>query len=216
MVMIIGVKVTYGFNKKNDIQIKILSTTTKGYYIQVTYQNNIYLKVPYLGRHMIYNYVSSYMVAILLKKRPYLSDEGKLPKRRLSTYQFKNSTIIDDYAHHPTEIKSLYETLKLMYPSKKINVIFQPHTYERTLHFKNDFIKVLKKFDKVYILDVFTSKRENKNNILQKKIDKSFNYFYRYDDECLKLVGQLDDVWVFLGAGVTNRLIKKLTYENTK
>lgn len=61
-------KLTYGFNKNNDIQIKILSTTTRGYYIQVKYQNNMYLKVPYLGRHMIYNYVSSYMAAILLKK----------------------------------------------------------------------------------------------------------------------------------------------------
>lgn len=101
-----------------------------------------------------------------------------------------------------------------MYPTKKINVIFQPHTYERTLHFKKDFIKVLKKFDKVYILDVFTSKRENKNYSLQKKIDKFFHRFYRYDDECLKCIGKLDDVWVFLGAGVTNRLIQKLTYEN--
>lgn len=77
-----------------------------------------------------------------------------------------------------------------------------------------DFIKVLKKFDKVYILDVFTSKRENKNYSLQKKIDKFFHRFYRYDDECLKCIGKLDDVWVFLGAGVTNRLIQKLTYEN--
>ncbi len=207
-------KLTYGFNKNNDIQIKILSTTTRGYYIQVKYQNNMYLKVPYLGRHMIYNYVSSYMAAILLKKKPFLSEEGKLPKRRLSTCQFKNSVVIDDYAHHPTEIKSLCETLRLMYPTKKINVIFQPHTYERTLHFKKDFIKVLKKFDKVYILDVFTSKRENKNYSLQKKIDKFFHRFYRYDDECLKCIGKLDDVWVFLGAGVTNRLIQKLTYEN--
>lgn len=57
-------------------------------------------------------------------------------------------------------------------------------------------------------------KGKNKNYSLQRKIDKFFHRFYRYDDECLKCIGKLDDVWVFLGAGVTNRLIQKITYEN--
>lgn len=208
-------KIMYGFQRHNDIQIKILSTTSKGYYIKISYrQKNIYLKIPYLGKHMIYNFVASYMATLLMDKIPYLEEKNLLPKRRLSTYLFQNSILIDDYAHHPTEIKALLETLRLTYPKKPLKVIFQPHTYERTLHFKKYFKKVLKHFDQVYLVDVFTSKREKKNQKLQKKIDSYFKLFPKYCNEVLETIGSHDEVWIFLGAGVINDYIKKLINEN--
>ena len=77
---------------------------------------------------MIYNYVASYMTLYLNGFTPKTLTKDQLPHRRLTTYVYHDSILIDDYAHHPTEIKALYETLQLQYPHCKINAIFQPHT----------------------------------------------------------------------------------------
>lgn len=208
-------KITFGFKTKNDATIKILSTTSNGYYIKLKYQNNNYFKVPYLGKHMIYNYVAGYLATKILGYEPRLNHQ-QLPKKRLMSKKYKNALIIDDYAHHPTEIKALYETLSLTYPNKKINVIFQPHTYERTLHFKRDFKRALKLFDVVYVMDVFTSKRESKSIALQKKVNKVFKKFNKIDKLVIDQIGALDEIWLFLGAGLASDLINQLPDENVK
>ncbi len=205
-------KITYGFGKKNDIVISILSTTSKGYYLKVKYHDNFYLKVPYLGKHMIYNYVAGYFSVKLLKKEPFCHFNS-LPKKRLMIKQFKKAIIVDDYAHHPTEIKALHDSIRLMYKNKKINVIFQPHTYERTMHFKKAFKKVLKKFDEVYIMDVFTSKREKFSVKYQNKVNKIFKKFNRIDKLALSTIGSKDEVWIFLGAGLASNFINVLNNE---
>lgn len=207
-------KLTYGFKKNNDIVIKILSTTSTCYYIQIKYDNNYYIKVPFLGKHMIYNYVSAYIATLLLGKEPKNLNDLKLPKKRLSTFKYKNSIVIDDYAHHPTEIKALYETIKLTYKDYKINVIYQPHTYERTLYFKKKFKKVLSKFDNVYIMNVFTSKREKEDLKLQKKVNKYFNDFLKIENFDKNEIGESDAVWIFLGAGRASDYIIEMVNEN--
>ncbi len=203
-------KLTFGFHPKNDIVIKILSKTSKGYYIKIAYEENIFLFVPYLGKHMIYDYVASYMTLYVNEKKPKELTSHQLPRRRLTTYHYQKAICIDDYAHHPTEIKALLETLRLTYPEKRINVIFQPHTYERTLHFKKAFKKVLSLFDKVYLLDVFTSKREKENQHLQKVIDKYFVSFSKIDELVFSTIGKKDEIWLFLGAGSANKILQEL------
>lgn len=203
-------KITFGFSKKNDIQIKILSTTAHCYYIQINYFGHIYLKVPYLGRHMIYNYVASYMTLQLNGFTPKTLSKDQLPRRRLTTYAYQNSILIDDYAHHPTEIKALHETLRLKYPHFKINVIFQPHTYERTFHFKKEFIQELRLYDKVYLLEVFSSKREKTSQKLQDKVNKIFSSFSSIQELDIEEIGKKEEVWVFLGAGRANHILKAI------
>ena len=132
------------------------------------------------------------------------------PKRRFKETKVGSNILIDDYAHHPTEIASLYNTLKLSYPNRKINVIFQPHTYERTIHFKRQFKKVLKVFDKVYLLDVFTSKREKYNLNMQDKIDKYFKHFNKIEDLNVSRIKDYAEIWVFLGAGLANEILLNL------
>lgn len=209
-------KLTYGFKEHNDIKIKILSTTYNSYYVQVKYKDNIYIKVPHLGKHMIYNYVSAYIATLLLGYIPKNLDSKDLPKRRLTKIKYKDSILIDDYAHHPTEIKALINSLRLSYPDKDINIIFQPHTYERTLKFKKKFKKALKLATSVYMMDVFTSKREKNNQSLQNKIDRYFKRFMKIDKLDFNKIGLKEDVWVFLGAGVANKYIRKLIKNNNQ
>ena len=57
--------------------------------------------------------------------------------------------MIDDYAHHPTEIKAIHQAVEEMYPREKYLVIFQPHLFTRTQDFAEEFAKALSKFDDV-------------------------------------------------------------------
>ena len=207
-------KITFGFNKKCDVKIKILSETNNGYYVLVKYKNDIYLKIPYTGKHMIYNFVSAYMACIISGYKPIDKEYYPLPKKRVETLSYKKSILIMDYAHHPTEIKALYDSVKNKYPHKKINVIFQSHTYERTIKLKNNFKKVLRLFDNVYLLDVFSSKREKESIFLQNKVDRIYKEFKKYNDSVIKEIGLYEDVWIFLGAGNADKLIDKLENEN--
>ena len=83
--------------------------------------------------------------------------------------------IIDDYAHHPTEINATIEAARQKHPEREIVAVFQPHTFSRTEKFLDEFAESLSKADQVYLCDIFGSARENKGELtiedLQKRID---------------------------------------------
>jgi UDP-N-acetylmuramate--alanine ligase len=66
--------------------------------------------------------------------------------------------LIDDYAHHPTEIEAVYKAVRELYPNEEIVVVFQPHTFTRTRDFEMDFVKVLAQFDQVYLLPIYAAR----------------------------------------------------------
>jgi UDP-N-acetylmuramate--alanine ligase len=82
-------------------------------------------------------------------------------KRRFE-FHLKNENIvyIDDYAHHPEELKAAIESIKALYPDKKLTVIFQPHLYSRTRDFVNDFAKSLSLADDIILLDIYPAREE--------------------------------------------------------
>ena len=205
-------KITFGMNNNNDYLIKIIKTNESGYTFLLKGRSICrLLKCSLLGIHNLYNYTAAYLACIICGLKVNNFKEITYPKRRMKVYKFGESILIDDYAHHPTEIKSLLETIKLTYPNYLINTFFQSHTYSRTLKFKKDFKKVLKKFNKVYMLDVFTSKREPYDKMLQKKVDRYFRKFKKYHNSDLFDVKKEEKtVWVFLGAGVANTLIDEI------
>lgn len=66
--------------------------------------------------------------------------------------------LIDDYAHHPTEIKAVYETLSASFPDDEKCVVFQPHLFSRTQDFMTEFASVLSLFDRVFLLDIYPAR----------------------------------------------------------
>ena len=80
-------------------------------------------------------------------------------ERRFS-YRIKSEDLIliDDYAHHPTEIEAVYNAVKEMYPSERNMVIFQPHLFSRTQDFSDGFAEALSKFDDVKVLDIYPAR----------------------------------------------------------
>lgn len=82
-------------------------------------------------------------------------------KRRFS-YKIKseNLVLIDDYAHHPTEIDALFQAVDEMYPNDHKQIVFQPHLFSRTLDFAEGFAKSLSQFDEVVLLDIYPAREE--------------------------------------------------------
>lgn len=83
------------------------------------------------------------------------------PKRRFE-FWVKNDdcAIIDDYAHHPDELKASISSVKALYPNRKITVAFQPHLYSRTRDFAPEFAQALSLADEVILLNIYPAREE--------------------------------------------------------
>ena len=115
------------------------------------------------GWHNLFNAITALGMAMT-----YGSPTESLPKALLSfsgvnrrfTYRLKNKNrvLIDDYAHHPTEIKAIHQSVREMYPREKVLAVFQPHLFSRTRDFMEDFATALSDFDSIYLLDIYPAR----------------------------------------------------------
>lgn len=221
----------FGFGNNNDIKTEILKTSENGYKISITAnKEKREYQLPFTGKHMIYNFLASFTEVFLnhqeesIKQIDIKLKNFEFPKRRLNQFKYHELIFIDDYAHHPTEIKALYDSIKQLYPSHKIAVLFQPHTYTRTLKLKKEFIEVLSLFDDIYIHPTFTSKREKQNKILDKKVKRIFKNFKIFTPNLIEIIKEnirqnsyKKIIWIFLGAGTMDQYwneIKNLIDKN--
>lgn len=200
-----------GTQKDADVKYHILDETKDKTKVQIIIGKTSYeISVPFVGKHLVYDYVMAYIICILLGEKPNVTNIN-LPNRRIEEYQYGNTILVDDYAHHPTEIKALIETLKKKYPDYKINAVFQPHTYSRTLTLKKEFKEAFDLFDSIYLAKVFTSKRESENVYQQLKINKIFKNYRSFTPKILDLIDKKKfELWIFLGAGTISKYIKEL------
>ncbi len=150
----------YGFNDNNDLIAKNLELTTTYSAFDVYFQGEFFehFKLPLFGKHMILDSLAAIMVSIIYNvPKEIIKDKlnnfhGAI--RRFSEEKIKDTILIDDYAHHPTEIKSVLDSVRQKYPMKKVIAIFLPNTYSRTEALMDDFAKVLSEFDYSYVMDI--------------------------------------------------------------
>ena len=150
----------YGFKEDNDIVIKNMELLETGSVFDLYIDNKLFghFDIPLYGKHMVANAAA----AITIAKELGLSKEQihKLletfhnAKRRFAETKIGNCVIIDDYAHHPTEIKVTLEAVKQKYPNKRLVVVFAPNTYSRTKDFKEEFIEAFRIADKTYLTEI--------------------------------------------------------------
>ncbi|GAM12763.1 MULTISPECIES: UDP-N-acetylmuramate--L-alanine ligase [Bacillaceae] len=211
--------VFYGFGEENDFQARNIVKSTEGTTFDVFVRNNFYdtFSIPAYGDH---NVLNSLAVIALCH---YENIESKViqaqletfegVKRRFSEKKVADQVIIDDYAHHPTEIKVTIEAAKQKYPDREIVAVFQPHTFTRTQAFLNEFAESLNKADKVYLCEIFGSAREIHGKLsitdLKDKIDDA-EIITEEDTSRLKEHG--NGVILFMGAGDIQKFQE--AYEN--
>ena len=115
------------------------------------------------GHHNLHNAVTALSMAILAGAPTHLLKEAlskfKGVARRFS-YRIRTDdlVLIDDYAHHPTELDALYQGVSEMYPDDQKLIVFQPHLFSRTRDFIDGFAESLAKFDQVMLLDIYPAR----------------------------------------------------------
>jgi UDP-N-acetylmuramate--alanine ligase len=197
-----------------DIRASIIKAHQNGFSIEVKVKDLVYSYfIPFVGIHMIYNFLAAFSVCYLnnidLDSLQEKLLNGVRPSRRMEEYFYYDNIIIDDYAHHPKEIEMCLSGIKQKYPDKDLVVVFQPHTYSRTLALKDDFKKVFTGV-KLYLAKTFTSKRESMDKNLDSEVMAIFpeaRVFQVHDLKEFKLLH--DTVILFLGAGVINKYISE-------
>lgn len=156
---------TYAVNLEADFCAKNIEVSHADFYFDVKSSlssfDHALLGIP--GVHNIENATAAIAVAQLLKiedaiiKKALLSFGGV--KRRFD-YHVKNREIayIDDYAHHPEELKAAIGAARALYPNRKITGIFQPHLYTRTRDFADGFAESLDMLDECILLDIYPAR----------------------------------------------------------
>ena len=150
----------YGFNDNNDIVIKNMQLLETGSVFDLYINNELYghFDIPLYGTHMVANAAAAITIAkeLGLGKDTIhnLLETFHNAKRRFAEEKVNDCIIIDDYAHHPTEIKVTLEAVKQKYPNKRLVVVFKPNTYSRTKDFKDEFIDAFSLADKTYLTEI--------------------------------------------------------------
>ncbi len=203
---------TYAVNEDADYRAFNLKIERGKYIFDVQTPSseirNIEFHLP--GQHNVMNALAAIAMAdvfgISLKNIKQSLYTFKGVKRRFS-YKIKteNFVLIDDYAHHPTEISVVESAVREMYPNEKVLVVFQPHLFSRTKDFIDDFASELSKFDEVLLLDIYAAREEpiegvnskwllNKLTQKNKKLTQKNNLVKDIKNSSVKVV-------VMLGAG---------------
>ncbi len=134
-------------------------------------------------------------------------------KRRFSEKKVDNQILIDDYAHHPTEIRATIDSARQKYPGREVVAVFQPHTFSRTQKFLDDFAEVLAEADKVYLCEIFGSARELNGKLSVKDLcEKIDGAEIIQEDDPSVLKNHPDGVLLFMGAGDIQKV--QAAYEN--
>ena len=201
-------KYTYGFEDNDDFQAVNIKRTTKGSsFTVVNHGKNIgEFQIHLFGDHNILNTTAVIAVAYTEKipivdiKKGLLTYKGA--KRRFSEKDFGDINIIDDYAHHPTEMRATIQAARQKFPQKKLVVVFQPHTFSRTKKYAKDFEKILRDVDKAYVTPIYASAREASGDISSDDLVAKIPGSEVIDlDNIADLAQNENSVIVFMGAG---------------
>ena len=215
----------YGEKDNNDYVVKNIDVREDGTHFDIYKDNSLLvsLMVPVFGRHMALNATACTIVClnlgITVDKIKELLKEFKNAERRFQEEKVGNSIIIDDYAHHPTEIKVTLEAAKAKYPDKDIVAIFKPNTYSRTKEFTEDFATALDIADYAYITNVDSNREKqedypgiNSNLIL----DKMKKGKLLIESDISDLLTHKDNVFVFMSCASISHLKEDLISELLK
>ena len=157
--------ITYSVSEEADFYIDAIKPDASGSYFDLHTPDGVYKNQFFnqLGMHNLSNALVALAMASKagLQLQDLVKSLATFPgvQRRLQVLiNNDNRVLIDDYAHHPTEIKAVYETLKLSFLTDEKCVVFQPHLFSRTQDFMMDFARVLSLFDRVLLLDIYAAR----------------------------------------------------------
>ena len=211
----------YGLSISSDCKGTYISPDKNTMKFQVECNGDTFadFKLNMGGVYNVMNAVASVSVANLLELDSNKIIDGinnfKGIKRRFETHISSDKLVfIDDYAHHPKEVKECINAAKEMYPARKITVVFQPHLYSRTKDFLNEFAKSLSLADELIILDIYGAREQKikgvSSQILLNKCISKEKELSTLNSVVEKIVDKEIDVLLTLGAGDISTIVEPL------
>lgn len=156
----------YALEDKVHYHAQSIRVVDQGYRFDLVTPTQIHkdIYLNSMGRHNLSNAIGALAVLdvggfSLEKALPALA-YFKGIKRRMEVFSLENKMVIDDYAHHPEEIKAVLKTISEFYPNKKNMVVFQPHLFSRTQDFMEGFVEVLSQFDEIVLMDIYPAREQ--------------------------------------------------------
>ena len=198
----------YGFGEENDYQAKNITKTTEGTSFDVFIRNAFYdtFSISTFGDHSVLNALAVIAMChyeeidVSIVKERLLTFGGV--KRRFTEKKVGSQILIDDYAHHPTEIKATIDAARQKFPGQEIVAVFQPHTFTRTQAFLEDFAESLNLADKTYLCEIFGSARENHGSLSIKDLQEKIPGAEILSEENTAILRNHENsVILFMGAG---------------
>ena len=219
--------IKYGFMEDNDIVIKNHSSIGILQRFEVFFSDKSlgFFEIKLLGKHNALN--AAAVIAVCHKLNLYMEEvrmvlanfEGT--SRRFEIIGERNGAVlIDDYGHHPEEIKVTLKATREIYTDKNIIAVFHPHSYSRTEALLQDFAQSFDDADKVIVLDIYGSARENTGNVSSLDLVKLINKYSRDKAEHIPTIDEAveflqdkigeNDVVLAIGAGNVFEVVNKL------
>ncbi|AFL84260.1 UDP-N-acetylmuramate--L-alanine ligase [Belliella baltica DSM 15883] len=178
---------------------------------------NLELRMP--GFHNVENAIPAIAIAMDFGIEEDKIREGlksfKGVKRRFEIHvQADDKVYIDDYAHHPEEIRAFLNSVKAMYPEKRLTAIFQPHLFSRTRDFAEGFSESLSIADEVVLLDIYPAREQPiegvTSGMLMPNITSGMKSIQSKENILTYLNVNKPEVLVTLGAGDIDRLVEPI------
>ena len=214
----------YGLEEDNDVVATNIEYKKDGISFEITGYGSFDL--PLYGKHQLLDALAVISVC-MVESIPYQQvldnlKKFKGAKRRFSETVVGNHIIIDDYAHHPNEVKATIEAIRQKYPDKKLIIIFQPHTFSRTKEFANDLAQVFQEADASYILDIHPAreKQEDYPDVTSNLILEQLKNGYSINLEGAEILSKYDNaVFAFMSPNDISKLendLQELLQKNEK
>lgn len=220
-------KTTFGIQNQANFMAKNIIFDNFGHPIYDLYINNVYfdkVSLSVSGYHNVYNSLAA--IALCSKYIDNIKDiitalvdYSGVGRRFEFLGKYNNALIYDDYAHHPSEIETTYQSVKNT-PHNKNFAIFQSHTYSRTKDHLESFAKVLSKFDNVVIATIYPAREQNIYNVKEEDLvnlikangNNNVTYIDSFDKikDYIKENVKDNDLVISIGAGPINEVTKSL------
>ncbi len=210
-------------DSKADYYAKVHAISGRGTSFDiVTKDGNVYFEDLYInipGKHNLENAIGATLMSAKAGVNVEAIKSGlanfKGIKRRFE-YVIDNESLIciDDYAHHPSELKAIISSVKDLYPGKHITAVFQPHLFSRTMDFMSEFATELSLVDRLFILPIYPARELPMEGVTSEKLLKKIKLPSAQVVQKENLIEELNknkiEILLTLGAGDIDRLVEPI------